>query len=153
MSIDVRLETPNQPEILEILKLSDAYMAELYPPTSNHLVDINTLLQSNVSFLVARLNNNIVGCASLVRSDDGMAEIKRMFITDDGRGHGIGNLLLQTLIECGHSYNLEAIRLETGISQPEAIGLYRKFGFEEIAAFPPYEPDILSLFMEKRLIK
>ena len=44
-----------------------------------------------------------------------------------------------------------AIRLETGISQPEAIGLYRKAGFVEIEAFAPYKPDPLSLFMEKVL--
>ncbi len=44
-----------------------------------------------------------------------------------------------------------AVRLETGIYQPEAIGLYRKYGYVEIEPFGSYLPDPLSLFMEKRL--
>jgi putative acetyltransferase len=46
---------------------------------------------------------------------------------------------------------LVAVQLETGIYQPEAIGLYRKHGYEEIEPFGSYLPDPLSLFMEKRL--
>lgn len=46
---------------------------------------------------------------------------------------------------------LKAIRLETGIHQPEAIGLYRKYCYVEIEPFGSYLPDPLSLFMEKRL--
>ncbi len=58
---------------------------------------------------------------------------------------------MDTLIARGEELGLSAIRLETGISQPEAIGLYRKAGFVEIEAFAPYKPDPLSLFMEKVL--
>ena len=43
------------------------------------------------------------------------------------------------------------MRLETGIRQPEAIGLYRSAGYAEIGPFGAYRPDPLSLFMEKRL--
>jgi putative acetyltransferase len=46
---------------------------------------------------------------------------------------------------------LTAIRLETGIYQPEAIALYRKYGYQEIEPFGAYLPDPLSLFMEKKL--
>ena len=41
--------------------------------------------------------------------------------------------------------------LETGIHQPEAIGLYEGFGFERCGPFGEYGPDPLSVFMEKRL--
>ena len=44
-----------------------------------------------------------------------------------------------------------SLKLETGISQPEAIGLYRRDGFLEIAPFGHYQTDPLSIFMEKRL--
>ena len=37
------------------------------------------------------------------------------------------------------------------IHQPEAIGLYRAYGFTDIPPFGAYKPDPLSLFMEKRL--
>jgi putative acetyltransferase len=43
------------------------------------------------------------------------------------------------------------MQLETGTKQPEAIALYRKFGYAERGPFGAYKPDPLSLFMEKRL--
>jgi putative acetyltransferase len=43
------------------------------------------------------------------------------------------------------------LRLETGIHQPEALGLYRAAGFVERGPFGPYRPDPLSVFMEKPL--
>jgi putative acetyltransferase len=42
-------------------------------------------------------------------------------------------------------------RLETGISQPEALGLYRRLGYVEREPFGAYAADPLSVFMEKRL--
>jgi putative acetyltransferase len=41
-------------------------------------------------------------------------------------------------------------RLETGIRQPEALGLYRKLGYRERGPFGSYRPDPLSVFMEKQ---
>jgi len=43
------------------------------------------------------------------------------------------------------------MQLETGIKQPEAIALYRAFGYVERDPFGGYQPDPLSLFMQKRL--
>ena len=43
-------------------------------------------------------------------------------------------------------------RLETGISQPEALGLYRALGYQDCVAFGDYpSDDPFSIFMEKRL--
>lgn len=151
MHIEIRIETPLQKEVSALVDQSNAYMASLYPATSNHLVDLDSLVKENVTFLVARVDGEIQGCCALVEAGDGTAEIKRMFVLDSARGLGLGKALLQRLLERGRELNLTHIRLETGISQPEAIGLYRKAGFEEITAFPPYHPDALSMFMEKPL--
>jgi ribosomal protein S18 acetylase RimI-like enzyme len=43
------------------------------------------------------------------------------------------------------------LRLETGIYQREAIGLYERMGFYQIPPFGPYTADPLSLCYEKRL--
>jgi putative acetyltransferase len=44
------------------------------------------------------------------------------------------------------------LRLETGIYQREAIGLYERMGFQQIPSFGAYKEDPLSLFYEKRLV-
>ena len=151
MSVTIALEPPRQPEVLDLLSLSDAYMAALYPAESNHLLDITALEKPQVSFFVARNDGEIVGCCALVKAGDGTAEIKRMFVSERARGLKIGNLLMQALEARGRELDLSAIRLETGLSQPEALGLYRKCGYVEIDPFGSYQPDPLSLFMEKRL--
>ncbi|NLS05266.1 GNAT family N-acetyltransferase [Rhizobium sp. P32RR-XVIII] len=151
MSVTIAVESPRQPEIVRLLELSDTYAASLYPAESNHLVDLSTLEKPCVSFFVARNAGAIVGCAALVETGDGTAEIKRMFIDPAARGLKIATHLMDALEKRAKSRDLEAIRLETGIYQPEAIGLYRKYGYIDIEPFASYLPDPLSLFMEKRL--
>ena len=151
MTVTIALEPPRQSEILRLLELSDAYAASLYPSESNHLADIAALEKAAVSFFVARKDGAIVGCCALVEEGAGTAEIKRMFVDPEARGLKIGGLLMDAMIARAKELALSAIRLETGIRQPEAIGLYRSYGFAEIEPFGSYRPDPLSLFMEKRL--
>ena len=82
---------------------------------------------------------------------DGSAEIKRMFVVPEARGRGAGRRLLERLIEAARAEGITVLRLETWVKQPEAIGLYRAAGFEDIGPFGSYAADPLSLFMEKRL--
>jgi putative acetyltransferase len=151
LSVTIALEPPRQAGVIRLLDLSDAYARSLYPPESNHLVDLSTLEKPSVSFLVARNGGGIVGCCALVEAGDGTAEIKRMFVDPAARGLKVASRLMDRLEELAREKDVAAIRLETGIYQPEAIGLYRKYGYVEIGPFGAYQPDPLSLFMEKRL--
>ncbi|MBB3657154.1 putative acetyltransferase [Rhizobium sp. BK650] len=151
MLVTIGLEPPRQDGVIRLLELSDAYAQSLYPPESNHLVDIATLEKPSVSFLVARNGSGIVGCCALVEAGDGTAEIKRMFVDPEARGLKVASRLMDRLEDISREKGLKAIRLETGIYQPEAIGLYKKYGYFEIGPFGSYQPDPLSLFMEKRL--
>jgi len=151
--IDLAIESPDQHEIHELLKASDAYMAALYPAESNHLLDVRELCRPGVTFIVARMGGRAVGCGAIVESADGWAEIKRMFVSPVARGQNIGRRLLQRLEATAVDKGIPLLRLETGIKQPEALALYRSAGFVEIGPFGKYGPDPLSLFMEKPLQK
>ena len=151
MPLTIAIESPRQDGVVRLLDMSNAYAESLYPVESNHMLDLASLEEPDVSFWVARIEGDIVGCCALVEAGDGTAEIKRMFVDPIARGRSVARKLMETLEAAADERNLEAIRLETGIYQPEAIGLYRRFGYVEIAAFGSYQPDPLSLFMEKRL--
>ena len=138
-------------EILALLAASDAYAAALYPGESNHMLPPEALRDPAVTFLVARLNGTAVGCGALVRRD-GYGEIKRMFVADRARGHGIGRHLLMAIESETRKAGLSLLRLETGIRQPEAMRLYRSAGFRDIPPFGEYAADPLSVFMEKRIV-
>ncbi len=129
----------------------DAYCAALYPAESNHLMDVASLMQGDVLFLVARdVDGAAVGCAALVNKQ-AYGEVKRMFVDERRRGLGTGRKLLEHLAMFARMSGLSVLRLETGIHQPEAIGLYERMGFERRAPFGDYREDPLSLFMEMRL--
>jgi putative acetyltransferase len=147
----IATETPRQPEVIELLRQSDAYMAALYPAESNHMLDIDSLCGPEVHFLVARWEGRIVGCAALVQGSDGRAEIKRMFVDPAARGKGAGRGLLAQIEAIAQREAIHLLQLETGGKQPEALELYRRFGYVECGPFGSYKPDPVSLFMEKRL--
>jgi putative acetyltransferase len=148
--LDIAEENPDQPEVVALIQAADVYLEGLYPPEQNHLLDIAQLKEANVTFLVARLNGEAVGCGAMVRYP-GYGEIKRMFVAPDRRGHGIGRQLIQRLEQAAAAANLGLLRLETGTRQPEALGLYRAVGYVERGPFGDYRAAEFSLFMEKRL--
>ncbi len=149
--ITVSRETPHQDDIVALIRQSDALMTSLYPAESNHLVDVESLAQPHAHFFVAREVGRAVGCGAFVLGEDGRAEMKRMFVSPRARGKGVARALMMRLeIEAARE-GVTLMRLETGIRQPEAIALYRKFGYVERGPFGSCKPDPLSLFMEKPL--
>jgi ribosomal protein S18 acetylase RimI-like enzyme len=59
--------------------------------------------------------------------------------------------MLNHLADYTRARGVDLLRLETGIHQAEAIGLYERMGFRRIPPFGAYTDDPLSLFYEKRL--
>jgi putative acetyltransferase len=134
-----------------MVKALDDYVAGLYPPESNHLLDIEALCAPDVRFFVARLDGEAVGCGALRLDPAGYGELKRMFVRPDARGRNVGRAILLRLEQEAGEAKLPCVRLETGTRQPEALGLYRSAGYREIPPFGGYRPDPLSVFMEKRI--
>ena len=149
--IEIAAEDPAQPEVAPLLQASDAYMASLYPAESNHMLDVGSLRQPHVVFLVARVDGKAQGCGAVVDSGEGWAEVKRMFVTPAARGLMLGRRLLDEIEAVAVRRGARALRLEMGGLQPEALGLYRSAGFVETGPFGHYRPDPLSIFMEKTL--
>ncbi|WP_244069503.1 GNAT family N-acetyltransferase [Bradyrhizobium sp. Ce-3] len=149
--ISIGPEDPRQPEVRRLIALSDAYLEALYPPDSNHLVDVAALAAPGTVFLVARRDGEALGSIAFRLIAPGHAEMKRMFVRADARGQGLGRRLLEALEEAARSRQIARISLETGIRQPEAIGLYQAAGYRDCPPFDGYAPDPLSLFMTKRL--
>jgi putative acetyltransferase len=149
--ISVRRERPDQPEVGALIEASDAYATALYPPESNHLVDVATLCGPSMAFLVARIDGRAIGCGAILRDPRGWGEIKRMFVKAEVRGRKIGARILAELEAVAAAEGLRLLRLETGIHSTGALATYRRAGYRDCAPFGDYRPDPLSVFMEKRL--
>lgn len=103
------------------------------------------------TFLLATRDGRAVGCGGLSRYDDTTAEIRRMYTVPDARGSGVARAILAALLERARELGYARVRLETGSGQPEALGLYRSSGFEEIPCWGPYANDERSVCLELRL--
>jgi putative acetyltransferase len=149
----IRPEPPRQPEIIALLEASDANAQALYPPESNHLLDVASLEKPNVRFFVARRDGAAIGCGAIVLAGDGTAEIKRMFVTEAARGTGTAQALMATLEATARAEGVATLRLETGIHSHAALRLYERHGYTVRGPFGSYAEDPLSVFMEKDIIK
>jgi putative acetyltransferase len=157
-AIVIRAESPDQADIRAMLAELDAYLARLYPPDHNHILDVTALLSPQVHFLVARRAGEAVGCGAvrLMPGEPGTAgqaygEIKRMFVYPSSRGQGIAQGLLQALEQQLRGAGIALATLETGDLQPEALHLYERSGYAKRPAFGGYDNNGTSVFYEKRL--
>ncbi len=90
------------------------------------------------------------GCAGVRKFDDETAELKRMFVKDEYRGHKIGVKLLQLAIGLAKQLGYSKLRLDTLEDMAKAQQLYRSFGFYEIPAYR-FNPLSGTIYMEKEL--
>jgi putative acetyltransferase len=145
---------PDSPEVQALIAVSDAYYVNLYPAESNHLESSDDLKKTNVLFVGCRIDGELVasGAAKIMQDDDSYAEIKRVFVLDAQRGKGLSSRIMRFLETELQNRGVSLFRLETGTKQFEALGLYRKLGYQERGPYGSYGPDPYSVFMEKYAI-
>lgn len=114
------------------------------------MLDIETLLRPQMNFFGVWLEGAPVACGGFWAHDD-YVEVKRVFIDLTARGQGISKKLMAVIEDEARALGFKTARLETGIHQPEALGLYRAIGYMERTPFGDYKLDPLSVFMEKML--
>ncbi|WP_434641032.1 GNAT family N-acetyltransferase [Klebsiella sp. I138] len=140
-------------DLTALIARLDAYQESLYPAESNHLIDLSLLAAESVIVLLIRdPQQQAVGCGAIVLGDEGFGEMKRVFIDPEHRGQKLGERLLEALEAEALRRDCHTVRLETGIHQQAAVRLYTRGGYQTRCAFAPYQPDPLSLFMEKLLV-
>ena len=92
------------------------------------------------------------GCIALRKLEDGVCEMKRLFVKENQRGQKIGIALIEKVIEEARKIGYEKMRLDTfPPKMSKAVQLYKSYGFREI---PPYyhNPYGDTLFMELALV-
>jgi GNAT superfamily N-acetyltransferase len=148
----IRPGDPQAPDVAALLASSEAHARTLYPAESVHMLDVEALTAPSVRFLIAvSARGEAEGCGAVVLEPDGSAEIKRMYVKPEARGKGVGAAILRGLELRAREEGIRVLRLETGSRQPEAIRLYRSFGYRDRGPFGEYHADAHSVFMEKRL--
>ncbi|WP_083519882.1 MULTISPECIES: GNAT family N-acetyltransferase [Curtobacterium] len=104
-----------------------------------------------VFFLARDADGTPLGCGGLRIVQDGITEIKRMYVRPESRGAGVSSAILRRLEEAAIDLGSPALVLETGDEQKRAIGFYEREGFTRIANFGPYVGAARSICYSKVL--
>ena len=97
---------------------------------------------------LAEYDGQLAGCVALHKLQDGICEMKRLYLRPPFRGKGLGRVLAERLIADAREVGYRYMRLDT--VEPvmkDAVGMYRRLGFREI---PPYRKNPIAgaLYME-----
>lgn len=156
--IVIRRERPDQPDVMALLDALDGYLASLYEPEANHILDVQALLAPELSFFVARDGGQAIATAAFRRKAGGpdtagqpYGEIKRMYVDSARRGERIAQQLLTTLEDALRAEGHRLALLETGHHQTAAVRVYERCGYVPRGAFGGYPDNGLSVFMGKTL--
>ncbi|MEP6628442.1 MAG: GNAT family N-acetyltransferase [Ginsengibacter sp.] len=96
-------------------------------------------------------NNLAIGCGAMKEYEAEIMEIKRIFIRPNNRGKGIAAIILKELESWADELKYKKCILETGANNPEAIGLYKKNGYQIISNYSQYAGIDTSVCFEKEL--
>lgn len=151
MSVIITAERPDTPDAITLITELDAVLDPLYPQESRHGLTVEGLINEGVAFFVLRADGTAAACGGVKLFGTEYGEVKRMYVRPQFRGRGFAKAILNHLADYAQSQGVTLLRLETGIHQHEALGLYEGMGFYRIGPFGDYEDDPLSIFYEKPL--
>lgn len=91
-----------------------------------------------------------VACIALRPLEDGVCELKRMYLRAPYRGRGLGRQLGQVVIDEGRRLGYRLMRLDTASDLTIAQRLYASLGFRPAAPYYDAPPEIrkIVVFME-----
>lgn len=134
--------TPADPRSADAERCLQRYYAELaarfpsgFELHADHAPAAEEFAPPAGCMLVVRLFGEPVGCGGIRTLEPGVGEIKRMWISPEVRGMGVGRRLLGVLEEVARARKLRTVRLDTHGSLAEALGLYRAAGYREIPRY------------------
>lgn len=101
--------------------------------------------------VLAYENEEPIGCGCFKIFNDKTVEIKRMFIKENQRGKGVATAILTELELWAKELGYEHAVLETGKGQPNAINLYKKYGYQITENYNQYDDLEISVCLKKVL--
>ena len=143
-------EEPPASALLDEMRaeLNDVY--ETFSRLDNPPLEPNELRGPYGAYLVGYEGADAVAGGGLRRLDDGVAEIKRMFVLPTARSRGVARALLEALEQTARELGYERVRLDTGPKQVHGLALYRSAGYVDV---PPYNDNPFACFWGEKSLR
>ena len=143
----VRTNSKNK-DFIKLVKLLDVDLAITDGDDHDFYNQFNKL--DSINHVVILYKNEIPkGCGAIKEFESDTMEVKRMFTLYEARGKGVASQILAELENWATELFYKRLVLETGLKQPEAIGLYEKCGYKKISNYGQYAGVENSVCFEK----
>lgn len=139
MGVVLKIVDSNNQDLHELIGRLDEELMERYPKQGIYGIDFNDPKVNEVTFVIAYHDEKPVGCGAIRPLNKESMELKRFYVDKKLRNKGIASIILAFLEDKSRKMGYKKIKLETGPKQPEAINLYKKFGYYEIDLFGEYQ--------------
>jgi ribosomal protein S18 acetylase RimI-like enzyme len=93
------------------------------------------------AFYLVEDGSELLAMGGLRRSEDGVAELKRVYVRPAGRGHRLGEALARRLVDDARAFGYRTVRLDTLPFMRRAQALYEAMGFVDCAPYPVEMPE------------
>lgn len=145
----IRTNSKSQ-EFVNLVKLLDAEL-KIRDGVEHGFYDQFNKIEGLKHVVIAFENEIALGCGAFKIHKGNFVEIKRMYVSKNGRRKGIASKVVTGLEKWAKELNFPKCILETGKQQPEAIELYKKCDYKVTANFGMYENVKNSVCFEKLL--
>jgi putative acetyltransferase len=135
--INLRRPDSDDPDFKAMVKLLDADLAIRDGADHGFYSQFNQIDKIRHA-VVCYENGQSIGCGAIKAFNDEAMEVKRMYVSPDGRNKGIATRVLAELEAWASEMGYLKCVLETGKRQPEAIALYEKNGYRRTENYGQY---------------
>ena len=135
-------------EVNNLLKKHFIELRSVSPAGSTHVLDIDGLKDPSIKFWSLWENNKLIGCGALKFLEKNHGEFKSIRVADEFRKKGIGERIINHLIEEAKKLEISKLSIETGAGEffAPARKLFNKFGFKKSEPFAHYKVDPNSCY-------
>ena len=153
MSIQVRVDDLSSPEVQALIAEHLAGMRGNSPPGSVYALAIEGLRKPEITFWSAWRGSSLCGCGALKELDVTSGEVKSMRTRQAFLRQGVGQAVLNCIIETALARGYRKLHLETGTGHAfeAAHALYLRNGFTWSKPFGDYAASDFNVFMTKTL--
>jgi GNAT superfamily N-acetyltransferase len=123
-----------------------------YGGPDSAVVEVADFRPPRGTFLVAEVDGVPAACGAWRMHEDGVVEIKRVYVEPAFRRRGLAQVIMQALEESAARAGHRAVLLNTGLRQPEALALYARLGYRDVPGYGIYADERDARFLGKELV-
>ena len=123
-----------QKEAIKVLNYE--WLEKYFTVEKNDIISLSNpkeeIIDKGGFIFYAKLNNEIIGTASLLKKSATVFELGKMAVSQKAQGHKIGTLLLEHCLTFAKQKDIKTLILYSNTQLKSALHLYRKYGFSEV---------------------